>query len=263
MALQYATTSPQANYIHEKTRVDFLDDILDKLTHGKVDTGLIELGEKLHELYSSTSSSEWDHLLKHELLTHPIKDILMQDPLTAHAFNRPRGYAGDAELLDMIYFPDKTDMTNVTPLGRKVFNYTVRTTVCRTLKKRVKLVSRYLDNMAEHRKDARVLSVASGHCREAESSTAIRENRLAELVALDSDKSCQDYVQREYKDYRINPAHLSVADLIKGRSNLGQFDLIYSAGLYDYLGKRFAQKLTAQLYKMLAPEGKLVLINVI
>jgi len=262
MALQYAAVTPQAYYVHEKTNLDFLDDILDKLLRGNVDIGMVELGNKLYELYASTSDNEWEYLLNNHLLKHPIKDVLMQDPLTARAFNRPRGYAGDAALLDMIYFPGKMDFSNVTSLGRQLYNYTAKTSVCRTLTKRVRLVSSYIDKVAEQKPNARALSVACGHCREAEFSKAIQNNELAELVALDNDNASLELVKQEYGSFRINQAHLSVADLIKGRNNFGKFDLIYSAGLYDYLGKRFAQKLTAQLYNMLAPQGKLILINI-
>lgn len=262
MALQYATVAPVANYVHEKTNLDFLDDVLDELLRGNVDIGMIELGSKLHELYSSTSDSEWKYLLNNFLLKHPIKDVLMQDPLTERAFNRPRGYAGDAILLDMIYFPKKMDLSGTTSLGQQLYKYTVNTSVCRTLTKRVRLASSYIDKVAEQKPNARVLSVACGHCREAEFSRAIQNDELAELVALDSDSASLKFINQQYGSYRINKAHLSVSDLIKGTNDIGQFDLIYSAGLYDYLGNRFAQKLTVQLYKMLAPGGKLILINI-
>lgn len=262
MNLQYATATLVENYVHEKTNLDFLDNVLDKLLSGNVEIGMIELGNKLHELYSSTSNSEWEYLLNNVLLKHPLKNVLMKDPLTARAFNRPRGYAGDAILLDMIYFPVKMDFSNISSLGRQLYRYTVRTSVCRTLMNRVKWVSAYIDKVAEQVPNARMLSVACGHCREAEFSKAIRNNDLAELVALDNDNSCLEFIRNKYSALRIKGAHLSVADLIKGRNDIGQFNLIYSAGLYDYLGKRFAQRLTAHLYNMLAPEGKLVLINI-
>lgn len=262
MNLQYATAPLVENYVHEKTNLDFLDNVLDKLLSGNVEIGMIELGNKLHELYSSTSNSEWEYLLNNVLLKHPLKNVLMKDPLTARAFNRPRGYAGDAILLDMIYFPVKMDFSNISSLGRQLYRYTVRTSVCRTLINRVKWVSAYIDKVAEQNPNMRALSVACGHCREAEFSKAIQNNDLAELVALDNDKSCLEFIRKEYSSLRITGAHLSIADVIKGRNDIGKFNLIYSAGLYDYLGKRFAQRLTAHLYNMLAPEGKLVLINI-
>ncbi len=262
MELQYAVTKSIPAYIQENDTTRFLDDVAEMLLNDQVDQGMNELGDRLHRLYASTSEEEWEYYLNDKLLKHPIKDILMQDPLTARAFNRPRGYAGDAILLDMIYFPRKMDLSKISSLGRQLYHYTVRTSVCRTLMNRVKFVSTYIDKLAEQNPNARALSVACGHCREAEFSKAIQNNDLAELVALDNDKSCLEFIRNEYSALRINGAHLSVADVIKGRADIGQFNLIYSAGLYDYLGKRIAQRLTVQLYNMLAPAGKLILINI-
>ena len=225
-------------YIQENDTTRFLDDVAEMLLNDQVDQGMNELGDRLHRLYASTSEEEWEYYLNDKLLKHPIKDILMQDPLTARAFNRPRGYAGDAIILDMIYFPRKMDLSKISSLGRQLYHYTVRTSVCRTLMNRVKFVSTYIDKLAEQNPNARALSVACGHCREAEFSKAIQNNDLAELVALDNDKSCLEFIRNEYSALRINGAHLSVADVIKGRADIGQFNLIYSAGLYDYLGKR-------------------------
>ena len=36
-------------------------------------------------------------------LNHPIRDLLHQDPFTYRAFAKPRGYAGDAVMMDYIY----------------------------------------------------------------------------------------------------------------------------------------------------------------
>lgn len=41
-----------------------------------------------------------------------------------------------------------------------------------------------------------------------------------------------------------------------------QFDFIYSLGLLDYLNDTMAQSVIANLYKLLAPKGELVLVNV-
>ena len=81
-------------------------------------------------------------------------------------------------------------------------------------------------------------------------------------MALDHDQKSLGTLQATYGQYGLVPCLLNVKDLIKGSHSLGQFDLIYSAGLYDYLSTRFAQKLTQRLYDMLAPGGKLLLINI-
>ena len=49
-----------------------------------------------------SSDEQWDALVG-RCLSHPLNDLLHQDPFTCRAYEKPRGYAGDAELIDFIY----------------------------------------------------------------------------------------------------------------------------------------------------------------
>jgi glycine/D-amino acid oxidase-like deaminating enzyme len=65
--------------------------------------------------------------------------------------------------------------------------------------------------------------------------------------------------------------HFSVRQLLKPmtpedyevRETLGQLDLAYSAGLYDYLPELVAARLTSVLYARLRPGGRLLLGNMV
>ena len=46
-----------------------------------------------------------------------------------------------------------------------------------------------------------------------------------------------------------------------GAETLGRFDLIYSAGLYDYLPEPLARRLTQRLLGLLQPQGRLLIAN--
>ena len=54
---------------------------------------------------------------------------------------------------------------------------------------------------------------------------------------------------------------MSVRRLLAGKADLGRFDLVYSAGLYDYLDDRVAKRLTTSLFRMLEPGGTLLFCN--
>jgi extracellular factor (EF) 3-hydroxypalmitic acid methyl ester biosynthesis protein len=261
MTLQYATVTPKALYIEEQTDLEFLDIAMTKIQSGQVEEGMHLLVSELTTLYSSTSSATWNHLLE-MLLNHPIQELLLQDPLTYRSFSKPRGYAGDAVLIDMIYFPQKTDLSSVSSIGKEIYRYNTRSPLSCTLRKRMSLTADYIDEFAKQRDNISVLSVASGHCRELKYSEAMKNGDVERFVALDNDESSLEFMKNEYKEMNLEAVPLSVSDIIKGKSQLGEFDLIYSAGLYDYLSNRFAQKLTSQLYKMLKPGGKLMLINI-
>lgn len=49
--------------------------------------------------------------------------------------------------------------------------------------------------------------------------------------------------------------------MIAGRYQIADFDLIYSAGLYDYLPAAAAEKLTTELWAGLNPGGQMLLTN--
>lgn len=186
----------------------------------------------------------------------------MEDPLTARSFNQPRGYAGDPKLLDMVYFPRKTDLQNTSEIGKRLYKYTTNTSLSRALRKRLLFLADYIDEFSLQVPQARVLSVASGYCREAEYSVSLKSRQLGRFVALDHDSRNLETMRLQYGELGLEPFEMNVKELLKGTHGLGEFDLIYSAGLYDYLGTRFAQKLTQRLYHMLAPGGRLMLINI-
>lgn len=262
MSLYYENASAKALYVNETPDTEFLDDVLDLFRAGHLETGMDILVPNLHFLYTTTSTDEWQNLVSHVLLTHPVRDYLMQDPLTARSFSQPRGYAGDSKLLDMVYFPRSYDLKTTSDFGKRLFKYTTNTSLSRTLCKRMKLIASYIDDFSSNVPGARILSVASGHCREASYSSALKSRKLRRFVALDHDLNSLATMQRDYSGLGLESLQLNVKDLITGKHALGEYDLIYSAGLYDYLGTRFAQKLTERLYHMLAPGGRLMLINI-
>jgi extracellular factor (EF) 3-hydroxypalmitic acid methyl ester biosynthesis protein len=53
----------------------------------------------------------------------------------------------------------------------------------------------------------------------------------------------------------------SVRRLLTGQQDLGSFDFIYAAGLFDYLQQPVAQRLTSKMFQMLRRRGTLLIPN--
>ena len=59
----------------------------------------------------------------------------------------------------------------------------------------------------------------------------------------------------------ITTKNLSVRELLNGKHDLGYFDLINAAGLYDYLDARTAETLTSRFFDLLKEGGTLIVAN--
>ncbi|KQS64144.1 methyltransferase [Rhizobium sp. Leaf371] len=195
---------------------------------------------------------------------HPVADYFHNDPFTRWSFEKPRGYSGDASLIDFIYgHPDSAaDVKNASPLGRTLYEYTRNAPSAVAVRERRDLLTRTVDETAARRgPGTEVLAVAAGHLREAEASGAVREGRIKRWVALDQDPLSVGRTMRDFRGTPIDAMDGSVRGLLKNDYSLGQFDLIYAAGLYDYLADKVAVKLTQTCLSMLKPGGMFLFAN--
>ena len=57
----------------------------------------------LEDVRASLNFESW-RLWLADVREHPVFGILREDPYTDRAYSKPRGYPGDAEMLDLVYF---------------------------------------------------------------------------------------------------------------------------------------------------------------
>ena len=77
-----------------------LDSAYESLRAGCIADGLEDLFEDL-SLRRQDEPDHWTDYAR-RCLEHPIRQLLHQDPFTRRAFSKPRGYAGDAVMMDYI-----------------------------------------------------------------------------------------------------------------------------------------------------------------
>lgn len=221
------------------------------------------LNTELDKLRSSVSQDVWRSLIP-IAQDHPINAFLQQDPFTAWSCDKPRGYSGDAGLIDIIYHHPCQDelVASATPLGRAIYEVSANATAAVAARERRDILARHVDRIAAERgADAEVLAVAAGHLREAELSTALKEGRLKRWVALDQDPISIGSVTRDYAGTAVEAVNGSVKGLLGSSYNLGTFDLVYAAGLYDYLPRAVAVRLTRKCLRLLKPGGMFLFAN--
>jgi extracellular factor (EF) 3-hydroxypalmitic acid methyl ester biosynthesis protein len=190
---------------------------------------------------------------------HPLHGLLLQSPLTRRAFEKPRGYAGDAELIDLMYGCGPR-LRQTTTLGERLYAREFELSGSRSVRYRRMCLASEIDGAETDGTRPSVLAVACGHLREAELSASVRDGRVR-ITALDQDPDSIAVVGREYGLLGV-AAHVgTVLDIIRHRVHAQYFNLVYAAGLYDYLGAHIGAALTAALFRMLAPGGRLVIAN--
>ena len=237
-------------------------DIADHLiSSGRVDAGMACVFQELSKHRSKYSQKDWRPFA--DICTsHPIAEKIFQDPITRRSWDKPRGYPGDAGLLDLIYAPPQgQDLRQMTALGSEIYRFTNTEDAASAVRERRLVLAATIDAAARAMDRPRILSVASGHLREAEISHAIQNNQIGEFIALDQDGESCNEVETRYGRLGIKVDNRSIKPLLVGDSSLGKFDVIYAAGLYDYLNDMTAARLTSNMFNMLNEGGKLLIAN--
>jgi len=221
---------------------------------------LEELFQDLH-LRREEEPKAWPEYAR-ACLNHPICHLLHQDPFTYRAFSKPRGYAGDAVMMDYIYGLGEAGRAarEATPLGRAILGHMATRPAAKAVRYRRQLLADLIDRIAA-RGGRRVFALAAGHLREAQISEAVRNGTLEEFVAMDQDEASLAVVARDCAPLGVRTVTGSVRQLLASDTSAGQFDLVYAAGLYDYLNASAAAALTCKLFGMTRPGGTMLIPN--
>ncbi|ESY88897.1 class I SAM-dependent methyltransferase [Mesorhizobium australicum] len=195
---------------------------------------------------------------------HPIQKYFLEDPLTHWSFTKPRGYSGDAQLLDYIYCDPHVaeSVASASEVGKALYSHTQNVPSCVAARERRDLLTRYVDETAARNgPETEVLAIAAGHLREANRSAALAEGGLKRWVALDQDPQSVGLIARDFQGTAVEAIDGSVRTVLTRGHKLGKFDLIYASGLYDYLQHNVAVKLTKTCLQMLKPNGTFLFAN--
>ena len=224
-----------------------------------VEHAMRQLVRRLGDHRRQVSPREWTHWVQQVCLAHPLREIVHQDPFTARAFNKPRGYPGDAVLLDYIYAAGAA--VGPHDAASEIHRYTTNAQAPRAVRYRRDLLAKRIDAVAEEFAHPRVLTIAAGHLREAELSVAVSAGRLDRFVAMDQDAESLATIAEDYQRFGIETVCASVKELLAGTVVFNDFHLVYAAGLFDYLPQPVAQRLARKMIRMLVPGGKILIAN--
>lgn len=225
----------------------FFDAVLGQIERGNV-------AEGLHFLAGSLVTASSGIQAREPLRQHALHGVLMEDPYVARAFTKPRGYAGDAVLIDMLY--DLAPPIETGERGRDLFSFTTSFPVSQSVRERRLYASKLIDQ--EWHAGKKICALACGHLREAD---GLIGNDLSNVTAVDQDPLSLERIRKAHGG-RIELVEANVLHYLRRAAREGlRFDFIYTLGLTDYFDDRAMRLLHKLMRDCLAPGGTMLVAN--
>jgi extracellular factor (EF) 3-hydroxypalmitic acid methyl ester biosynthesis protein len=204
--------------------------------------------------------------------------LLLCSPFMHRIFRKPLGYAGDYEMVGMIL----RDPCEGKSLFAKILNaWFLSQTPAEAHRNRVKFLTQHLTQhlvqeslrTRTQNKPTRIFNLGCGPAQEVRE--FMRQSPLsdaAQFSLLDfndetiafTQSSLEEACRANHRATQLKLIKKSVGQVLKaGMRNIQPtYDVVYCAGLFDYLNDRICQQLLTIFYQMLAPNGLLIATNV-
>jgi extracellular factor (EF) 3-hydroxypalmitic acid methyl ester biosynthesis protein len=202
-----------------------------------------------------------------------LKELIYQSPFAHRSVAKPLGYAGDYEVMNIIY---RNERVGDSLFGKCLHAYWLNHSEAKAVRNR----SRYLYDILFHliRDSAgaplKIGSIACGPAREVQmliKSSAEQGLDLSncDFHLLDQDlnalkhasEKLREILKLANKPVQLNFIHKAIKNVITRGLKENNFDLLYSAGLFDYFSDPVAQMGAKALYQCLKPGGRLIIGN--
>ena len=236
---------------------------------GFLDDKLLEL-EKIIRNFSKDEHKDHGFYFRKQLW-----NTIIHAPFMARTNLKPRGYAGDSDMMSMIYANDYRGNSTYSKLIHK---HPLEQPASQAVRNRRKIIAKMIRNLntdshTGKTEKLRILSVACGPACEIQDvcfSTA--DCKKFHFVLLDQDRTALyeaarliDQTEKKL-DAKIAVDYLneSVRTMLAApqlKNKFGQFNFIYSMGLFDYLLPPVASAVIGKLYQLLKPDGEMLIGN--
>jgi len=189
------------------------------------------------------------------LLHETLKPILDENSLLGHTYHKPYGYAGDFELIDRLYTkwmsPDKT--------YHKWDNLYHTLDAATAVRNRKDYFQKLMINHKSSNSKLEILDLGSGPCRDIEEFLSSNPRQDINIDCLDMDKTAIEYA-RGVCDNHIDKINFINKNAFRFKAEK-EYNLIWSAGLFDYFSDKLFIRLVNRMYQLVASGGELVIGN--
>ncbi|KZZ45323.1 hypothetical protein A3758_14440 [Oleiphilus sp. HI0118] len=207
-----------------------------------------------------------------------LNEFYLQSPYAKRAMEKPLGYAGDYEMMNQVY---RNGYEGKSLFAKLIHRYTVNEAAAISVRERKAYLAQKIDTRIQE-SQSDIVSIASVACGPAQEwgeyfeRYTLPEDKQIEIVLIDQDKEALLEARRNVssavrnagmtKRVKVRCEPVAVKDILERNSEAlallsNGFDMVYSAGLYDYLPGPIAKSLTKILSKALKPNGQLIIGN--
>ena len=207
-----------------------------------------------------------------------IHPLVLCSPFTYRTYHKPLGYAGDYEMVNMMM----RDPYEGGSLFAKLLNHAfLHTAPVMAHRNRIAYLTKRIREEAERNARAgrrtRILNLGCGPAHEVQHFLRHEELcDLCEFTLLDFNEETVEQTRKVLTELRtqsgrrtpIKLLQRSVHQLLRQSStgdvdlHWDSYDVVYCAGLFDYLSQRVCRRLSDLLIRLLAPDGLMVATNV-
>ncbi|MDH5717048.1 MAG: class I SAM-dependent methyltransferase [Spirochaetia bacterium] len=231
--------------------------------------------EKLEELKSITSEFTLEEHETHAYyFRRQVWDIIISSSFLTRTNVKPRGYAGDSEMMSMIY---ENSYEGESIFSKLMHKHPIETKSAKAVRNRKTMIpviiARARKNFEQLKDKFNILSVACGPTKELEN-ILISPLHCEDyhFTLLDQDQEALNEAENSIKEIenRFNSKihYKLITDSVRTmlrekdlQKKIGTFHFIYSMGLFDYLSTRVAQAILEKLYSLLKPGGWMIIGN--
>ena len=254
-----STDAIQGNYCPE-VQVNFIsyvkNQLLEMLRKGgpePQDYGLMD--DLMHVLYLGYNN---DRISDEDIqeLKAVFDKTFLDESIHGYAYRKPLGYAGDYALIDKIYTYEKSG----NPLYRTWDNYFHHNEATEAVRNRKAYFKKQLNQKLEGKKDTlNLLNVASGPARDLYELYQGIDAKKLKSTCVDIDQRAIDFATELCGPFN-NQINFVNKNILRFNST-EKFDVIWSAGLFDYFEDRIFVLALKRMLSLLKPGGEIIVGN--
>lgn len=184
------------------------------------------------------------------LMRKKVKAFHDKRSIAGFCYLQPYGYAGDFELIDRLY----TEYISNDPAISNWDAFAQAQPAAVAVRNR----KTYFIDLLEKRKPLRVLNIASGPCRDIKEYYDRHPLSATEIDCVEVDERAIDFAKKLL--HRVNSVHFIQQNAISLRIRK-EYDLVWSAGLFDYFNDDLFVRVLSKLIKGLPRNGEIVIGN--